>query len=305
MTEQTPRKNEQASFVVEERLDGRTCGEFLKIMGVSRRLVARLKRTDGGMTRNGAFVKTPDIVRAGDIISLKSLDRTLLAPNPELDVPIAYEDGDMIVYCKPAGMPVHPSTGHQGDTLGNCFAAAFPDLTFRPINRLDRDTSGLCAVAKSAYAANYLGGKVSKVYMAVAQGTPVPHDVGYPLIKWQETADGYRIDAPIGRAGNSIVKREVRSDGQKAVTNYSIVKTNGSFSLLRIELETGRTHQIRVHFSSVGHPLAGDDLYGGSTEFCSAQALHCSEMSFARPSDGTVITLFSEMRQDMPALMEI
>ena len=257
---------------------------------------------EGGITRNGLRIKTPETVFAGDVIVLKSIDRTLLEPNPLLKVPVIYEDGDVIVFCKPAGMPVHPSIKHQGDTLGNCFAAMFPELTFRPVNRLDRDTSGLCAAAKSAYAANFLSGKISKIYMAVTEGMPVPHDLGNSCIKWYETDSGYRIDAPIGRAGESIIRREVRQDGQDSVTNYTIVKTDGKHSLLRIELETGRTHQIRVHFSAVGHPLAGDDLYGGSREYCSAQALHCCEMSFPRPSDGKMIRLFSEIRQDMSAL---
>lgn len=301
--EQRSQKNEQVSFTVGESFSGRTCGEFLKLMGVSRRLVVRLKRTDGGMTRNGAFVKTSDIVLAGDVISLKRLDRSLLDPVQGLDVPIAYDDDDVTVYIKPAGMPVHPSIGHQGDTLGNCFAAGYPELTFRPINRLDKDTSGLCAAAKSAYAANYLSGKISKVYMAVVRGTPIPRNIEDPRIKWQETETGFRIEAPIGREGDSIVKRMVREDGQKAVTNYTIIKTNGIHSLLRIELETGRTHQIRVHFSSVGHPLAGDDLYGGSTEFCLRQALHCGEMSFLRPSDSSEIRLFSDIPEDMAKLV--
>ena len=296
-----PRK--QAEFVVSEGLGGRTCGEFLKHSGVSRRLAARLKRIDGGITRNGVPIRTSDAVFPGDRIVLKSLDRTLLEANPRLEVPVVYEDGDVIVFCKPAGMPVHPSIRHQGDTLGNCFAAMLPGLTFRPVNRLDKDTSGLCAVAKSAYSANLLSGKISKVYMAVVQGTPIPHNVGNSHIKWYETDSGFRIDAPIGRAGDSIIRREIRGDGQQAVTNYTIVRTDGKHSLLRIGLETGRTHQIRVHFSAVGHPLAGDDFYGGSLEYCSRQALHCGEMSFPAPSGGSVVRLFSEIRRDMSGLI--
>ena len=296
-------RREQAEFIVDGNFSGRTCGEFLKSSGVSRRLIARLKRVECGISRSGFPIKTTDTVSEGDRIVLKSLDKTLLEPNPRLDVPVVYEDRDVIVFCKPAGMPVHPSIKHQGDTLGNFFAARFPGLTFRPVNRLDRDTSGLCAAAKSAYAANYLSGRISKVYMAVVQGIPLPRDVGNSLIKWQETGSGYRIDAPIGRAGESIIRREIREDGQQAVTNYTIIRSDGKHSLLRIELETGRTHQIRVHFSAAGHPLAGDDLYGGSREFCSAQALHCCEMSFPRPSDGAAVRLFSPIRQDMELLI--
>ena len=217
-----------------------------------------------------------------------------------LTVPVAYEDENLVIFNKPSGMPVHPSIKHQGDTLGNCFSAMYQGLTFRPINRLDKDTSGLCAVAKSAHSANFYSGKIDKVYYAVTEGSPVPTRE-IQGIAWTETASGYRIDAPIGRAGESIIRREVRGDGQYAVTNYTIVKESERHSLVRVVLETGRTHQIRVHFSSVGHPLAGDDFYGGSLESCKVQALHCGEMSF--PSfEGEKIKVCCPLRADMEAL---
>lgn len=280
--------------------DGKSCGDFLRSKGVSRRLVTKLKRVSMGITRRGELVRTIDMVRTGDVISLRLEDESLLEPNGSLVVPVAYEDDDVVVFDKPAGMPVHPSIKHQGDTLGNCFAAMFPTLTFRPINRLDKDTSGLCAVAKNAHAANILGGGISKIYFAVTQGNPIPQYVGDSLVKWYENSSGrYTIDAPIGRAGESIIRREIRADGQRAVTNYTIIKENGNHALVRVSLETGRTHQIRVHFSSVGHPLAGDDFYGGSLEFCKVQALHCGEMIFSAPSDGSTVKVTSSVREDM------
>lgn len=275
-----------------------TCGDFLRQCGVSRRLTARLKRVENGITVSGMAVRTVDIVHGGDIVAIKNIDRDSLEPNPSLAVPIAYEDESVIVFDKPAGMPVHPSHKHRGDTLGNLFAAMYPDLTFRPLNRLDKDTSGLCAAAKSTYAASVLSGNISKIYAAVTEGVPVPKDVGNPLIKWCETAAGYRIEAPIGRAEETVILREVRSDGKFAATDYTILKEDGKHALLRIALETGRTHQIRVHFSSVGHPLAGDNLYGGSRQYCSRQALHCMEMSFVSPN-GKEIFLTSEIPTDM------
>ncbi|MGN0674378.1 MAG: pseudouridine synthase, partial [Oscillospiraceae bacterium] len=145
-------------FAAEASDDGKTCGDFLRSKGVSRRLLVKLKRVPFGMTREGNTIKTVDTVRTGDIIILKLEDESLLEPNFTLNVPVAYEDSDVIVFSKPAGMPVHPSVRHQGDTLGNCFAAMFPRTTFRPVNRLDKDTSGLCAVAKNAHAANLLSG---------------------------------------------------------------------------------------------------------------------------------------------------
>lgn len=275
-----------------------TCGDFLRYSGVSRRLTAKLKRVPDGITLNGGHVRTVDIIHAEDMVSIKNIDESLLEPNSVLTVPIVYEDEGVIVFDKPAGMPVHPSHKHREDTLGNCFAAMFPALTFRPINRLDKDTSGLCAAAKSAYAANVLTGNISKVYTAVTEGVPIPKPVENPLIKWYETEEGYKIEAPIGRAADSVINREVREDGQRAVTNYTIEKENGRLALLRISLETGRTHQIRVHFSSLGYPLAGDDLYGSSLDFCKRQALHCCEMRFVSPFGGDVF-LTSELPDDM------
>lgn len=251
---------------------------------------------------NGFPIRTCDKVFKGGIIALKAVNEGGEVPDTNIIVPAVYEDGDVIVFDKPAGMPVHPSHRHRCDTLGNCFAAMFPQLTFRPINRLDKDTSGLCAAAKSSYSASLLSGRISKVYMAVVRGVPVPADNVIPGIKWYKTEDGYRIDAPIGRTEDSVITRMVRADGRTAVTNYEIIRTNGKFSLLRIVLETGRTHQIRVHFSSLGYPLEGDELYGGSREFISAQALHCSEMVFSRPSDGEEVRLFSRIRPEIERL---
>jgi len=282
---------------------GITCGEFLRQCGVSRRLVTKLKRVPMGITRNGELIRTVDIVCGGDTIVLKALDESLLEPNAGLAVPVAYEDDNIIIFNKPAGMPVHPSIKHQGDTLGNCFAAMYPQLTFRPINRLDKDTSGLCAVAKNAHSANVYGGAIDKVYYAVTEGRPVPVKK-IDGIEWTETNEGqYRISAPIGRAGESIIRREIRSDGQYAVTNYTIIKGVENYSLVRVVLETGRTHQIRVHFSSVGHPLAGDDFYGGSLEHCRVQALHCGEMSFLS-FENEKISVCCPLREDMSALLD-
>ena len=294
-------RSEAIEFIADSGSDGLDCGDFLRRCGVSRRLVTKLKRTPMGITRNGELIRTVDAVRAGDVIRLKNLDESLLEPNTALTVEIAYEDENIVIFNKPAGMPVHPSIKHQGDTLGNCFSAMYQGLTFRPINRLDKDTSGLCAVAKSAHSANFYGGKIDKVYYAVTQGSPVPK-TEKEGISWTATENGYRIDAPIGRAGESIIRREVRADGQHAVTNYTIIKENELYSLVRVVLETGRTHQIRVHFSSVGHPLAGDDFYGGSLDRCSVQALHCGEMSFPL-FDGKKIRVSCPLREDMSEIV--
>lgn len=257
--------------------------------GVSKRLLTKLKRIDGGITRDGKTVRSIDTVNKGDVIVLRFGDDSFLEPNPDLDVPAVYESDGVIVFNKPSGMPVHPSIKHQGDTLGNKFAAMFPDLTFRAVNRLDRDTSGLCVVAKNALAANALQGRCEKVYYAAVTG---------------EIPETGTIDAPIARERESIIIRCVREDGQRAVTHYRRIAYNGKYSLAEIHLETGRTHQIRVHFSYIGHPLAGDDLYGGTRCDIGRQALHCGQMSFTDPVTGEEVTVRAELPDDIKAIIK-
>lgn len=277
-------------LVFEVRRDT-TLEDFLrKDAGVSKRMISRLKRTENGITRNGELVRTIDKVYSGDEIVLKYEDTKLLEPNGNLDVKIAFENENLIVFDKPVGMPVHPSIKHQGDTLGNFFAHKYPDLTFRPVNRLDRDTSGLCIVAKNAFSAAALQSDIEKIYYAVVSGNV--------------TGEG-TIDAPIAREQESIIKRVVREDGQRAVTHYKALSSNEKYSLLEIHLETGRTHQIRVHFAYIGHPLAGDDLYGGSREDIDCQALHCGCLTFREPVTDELITIKSDIREDMERLVSV
>ena len=233
--------------------------------GVSKRLLTKLKRIPMGITRNGSLIRSIDTVYNGDIIILKLNDEKFLEPNPKMKVPVAFENDDVIIFEKPAGMPVHPSIKHQGDTLGNFFASIYPNLTFRPINRLDCNTSGLCAVAKNSYGASHYQEKIKKTYYAVAEGI---------------TEESGTINAPIAREKESIILRCVREDGQNAVTHYKRLLFNEKYSLLEINLETGRTHQIRVHMAYIGHSLAGDDMYGGKTDIIKRQALHCGIMKF-------------------------
>lgn len=223
------------------------------------------------------------------MIILRPGEGSPLEASPALTVPIAFENDALVIFDKPGGMPVHPSIRHQGDTLGNCFAALYPGLTFRPVNRLDKDTSGLCAVAKDPYSARILQSSCAKVYYAAAQGM---------------TEISGTIDAPIARQCESIILRCVRDDGQRAVTHYRRICFGDRYSLLRIDLETGRTHQIRVHFSYIGHPLAGDDLYGGSREDIARQGLHCGEMTFTDPLSGKRITVRSPIPQDIKNLFK-
>ena len=256
---------------------------------MSRRLLTRLKRQNGGITRNGQLIRSIDEVRQGDVIVLSLEDDSFLEPNGSLNVPVVFENDSLVIFDKPSGMPVHPSIRHQGDTLGNYFAHLYPELTFRSVNRLDRDTSGLCVIAKDALAAKLLQGSCKKVYYAAVHGI-IP--------------ESGTIDAPIARERESIILRCVREDGQRAVTHYKRLKYSDKYSLAEIDLETGRTHQIRVHFAHIGAPLAGDDLYGGLRDDISRQALHCGQLSFREPLTGEPITVSSELPEDIQRLFK-
>ena len=276
------------SFTVLPEEDGRLLRDIFRRRGLSRRLTARAKRIEGGITINGNPARTADKVSAGDTVTVLEEDYTSLSPSPELKVPVLYEDADVIVFDKPAGMPVHPSVGHRGDTLGNYFAALYPGTTFRPVSRLDRFTSGCVLIAKNRFAAAALSGSCRKLYTAVCCGHP-GKDKGV-------------IDAPIARQEGSVILRCVSPEGREALTEYEVISSNDRYTLLSVVPVTGRTHQIRVHFSFISCPLAGDVMYGGSDEDISRQALHCSRLEFVSPSDGVGHTVTSPLPEDIAAL---
>lgn len=267
-------------IIINKDEDGKKLEEILLHKGVSRRLITRLKRIKNGITRSGELIRTIDRVYAGDKIVLSESDQKLLEPNGELNVEILYEDDQLIVFNKPPFMPVHPSIKHQGDTLGNFFAFHCPNLTFRPVNRLDRDTSGCVIVAKNQFSAKALQKSYDKIYYAICEG----------IFENQEGT----ICASIGREGESIIKRCVDPDGQKATTHYKVLEQYEKYALVKFILESGRTHQIRVHMAHIGHPIAGDDLYGGSREYFDRQALHCGEVTFLHPVTNKKITITAD-----------
>lgn len=196
-----------------------------------------------------------------------------VAPQPEIPVNVVYEDAFAVVLEKPPHLAVHPTLNYPYDTLANGYAAWAAQQgispVFRPVNRIDKDTSGLVLAAKHAYAAPLLARNVEKLYYAVVEGE-LPLGPGV-------------IDAPIGRQAESIIGRCVTPDGKPSRTEYTILEAENGLSLAACVPVTGRTHQIRVHFASIGHPLAGDDLYGGSRECIGRQALHCARQSFRVP----------------------
>lgn len=279
-------------FIISPAEDGMRTGEILRLRGFSARRISGLKRTENGLTVNGVSVGTGNVLHSGDVLSVYMPEEgktPRCSPRLLGLAPVRYEDDDVIVFAKPVNMPVHTSQGHRDDALENLFAAVCPGMAFRPIYRLDKDTSGLVPAAKNAHAARLLQNNINKVYFAAAEGVLEGEGV---------------IDAPIGREDGSVIRRCVRPDGQHARTVYTIIKGNSLHTLVRVVPETGRTHQIRVHFAHIGHPLAGDGLYGGSRERIAFQALHCGEISFVSPVSGEKVVLSENIRDDMLELFE-
>ncbi len=215
--------------------------------------------------------------------------------NPcSVEVPVAYESGGVIVFEKQAGMATHPTLNYPDGTLANvyanmCMKRGLSGASFRPVCRLDKNTSGLLLAAKDRYAASVLAENHRKEYLAVVEGR----------IKKDGT-----VELPIARGDNSIIQRVVSPDGDYSLTEYHVLDACESFSLLRIITHTGRTHQIRVHMSAIGHPLAGDDMYGGSVSQISRHALHCFKLSFFDPAEKKDVVLLNPLPTDMSLLLE-
>ena len=211
-----------------------------------------------------------------------------------------YEDEHLVVVNKAPGMAVHPGPGHHGDTLGNRLAWHYASRgerhLFRPVNRLDRNTSGLVCVAKHAYAAEQLGrameqGQFQKTYLALCEGVPAQ-------------LQGV-VDAPIGRREGSVLARQVRPDGKRAVTRYRALGGRRGRTLLQLWPETGRTHQIRDHMAWLGHPLTGDFLYGREApEVIGRTALHACALSFPHPITGQRLLFRAPLLADMARLLQ-
>lgn len=276
-------------FNVEPSYDGFTVEKYLmSVKGLSRRLITKIKYSEGIMV-NDNVSRTVDIIKSGDIVSVVMEDEKHLEENLSLDIPIVYNDDDIVVFNKPCGVPVHPSIRHYNDTLGNYFSAVFKGVSFRPVNRLDKDTSGLCVVAKNSFAAAELQKSVDKTYYAVVKGNP---------------DDEGEINLPIAREDGTIIKRKVDEAGQEAITRYKSVRRKNGYTLLEIKLLTGRTHQIRVHFSHIGFALVGDGLYGGDMSVIKRHALHCRTLEFIHPVTKEKVVVDSEIPDDMAMLFK-
>ena len=271
---------------------------------LSGRMLKYLKYREDGIRVNGERVTVRRVLRAGDRLELAVADSTPAPIRPvALPLDILYEDDDLVVPAKPAGMPTHPSHDHWDDTVANALAARYAGMgipfVFRPVNRLDRDTSGLLLIARNKLAAGTLTramqrGEIHKIYLAVLEGEDCP--------------DSGLIDRPLHRTAQSIILREVcppdAPDAAPSRTAYRILARGGGCALAEALPLTGRTHQLRVHFASIGHPIVGDTLYGIPNGRLDRQALHARSLSFPRPGDGARLTLTAPLPPDMAGLID-
>ena len=263
-------------FIINEAYDGQKVIAYLRGEAkLSARLVNSLKRIEKGITLNGEHIRTVDILHNGDILAVNIPEDNNEIEPVEYPLDVVYEDNDIIVINKPAGLAMHPTHNHQGDTLANAVTAYLvskgANTAFRAVGRLDKSTSGLVVCALNKYAAASLAGNFEKTYFALVKG---------------EFDGSGTIDKPIYRPDPMKTLRATGETGDYAVTHWESLWTDGKISLLRINLETGRTHQIRVHFASEGAPLCGDDMYGSTDTRISRGALHCGEMTLIHPVSG-------------------
>lgn len=283
------------SYRIGAQDSGRRVDDFLiRGQGISRRVVITLKKLPDGLLINGTHTRTVDLLGEGDTLTVNLPEMDKRIPLCDIEVPMEYEDEDVIVYNKPAGMPVHQSGGHIHGTLDGVYAAYCVKKTGKPasmraVNRLDKDTTGAVVVACNQISAGILWKAVTKRYIAVVEGVP-------PL------PEG-RIDLPIDREIPLEQKRVVTPEGQRAVTCYKVLATGGGFSLVEFALETGRTHQIRVHMAHIGCPLVGDTMYGSRSELIDRQALHCQRVIFEHPVTGVPLKVNASCPPDFLALL--
>ena len=288
------------TLLIGEELEGRRVDSLLRrSFQASGTVIKAAKRLPDGILLDGERVFTNALVRRGQTLSLRvDTPEAVLLPPSEGPLSILYEDEDLLVLNKAAGLPVHPGPGHPVNTVGNFLSNYYKKkgeiAAFHPVNRLDRGTSGLMAVAKHPYAQERLKqalhtGEFQRTYLAVCQGVPQPR-AGV-------------VEAPIGREEGALLRRIVRPDGKPARTSYQVVQEVGGRSLIRLELQTGRTHQIRVHMAYLGHPLTGDFLYGQEEGEIERPALHSAQIRLIHPITGKEISLSAPLPQDMKALL--
>ena len=293
------------TYQINETFQNTTILQFLKKKHYTDKAIIALKKTPEGILLNGVWAYVNQKISSGDILTIK-LSETESSEKivPEkLDMDIVYEDEDILVVNKPANMPVHPSQNHYTGTLANgiayYFAAQGKPFIFRCVNRLDRDTTGLTILCKHQLASGILSNMVSerlikRTYLAICTD-----DGSLP--------ENGTINAPIARKEGSTIERIVDYEkGEDATTRFKklLHLPDKQISLIQLRLETGRTHQIRVHMSSIGHPLIGDDLYGGDCTMINRQALHSYSLHFIHPVTLEEMYFEQELPEDMKQCLE-
>lgn len=288
------------NYTVTAEYHGSTLLSYLKSKKYSSVIMTHLKRTENGMQVNGVWTTVHHILSEGDVVTVLLIEEKAsdnIVPSL-LPLSIVYEDEDLMIINKPANMPIHPSQGNYDNTLANAVAYYFmqknENFTYRCINRLDRDTTGLLILAKHMYSASLLSDMVAnreihREYLAIAEGL-VP--------------DSGIVNAPIARVDGSTIERCIdMENGERAITHYKRLSYSKGYSLVSLCLETGRTHQIRVHMKHIGHPLPGDFLYNPNYDIIKRQALHSHRLSFIHPITKEPMDFTAELPADMSSII--
>ena len=288
------------TYTAENLITPLPVSHFLKQKGFSSQNLVQLKKAPAAVLANGVPCFMNHMLQPGDTLTLRIREVRSSEKIPPVDLPlnIVYEDEDLMVINKPAGMPIHPSMNNYYNSMANALAYYFEQqncpFVFRCINRLDRDTSGLTIVAKhyvsagmlSTMIANKSASGIMREYLAIVKGSVHP-------------SEG-TITAPLGRKEGSIIERTVDFEkGESAVTHYRVLDEKNGHSLVSLILETGRTHQIRIHMKYLGYPLIGDYLYNPDMEQIQRQALHAWKLSFVHPITGEEMQFTAPLPEDM------
>lgn len=286
--------------------EGHKISEFLRNQGISTKSIIRLKSDVKNVLLNDEPGFINRILKKDDRLTLcvKELESSKKIPPVDLPLSIIYEDEDILIVNKPANMPIHPSMNNYENTLGNAVAYYYmkkgEPFLYRCINRLDRDTTGLTILAKHYLSCGILydemeSREIKRTYYAIVENRTV-FDAPYAHRLLQTGT----IDLPLGRKPDSAIERMVDiKNGDKAITHYRVLATNDGLSLLELQLDTGRTHQIRVHMQAIGHPLIGDFLYNPKDTHMKRQALHAGKLSFRHPITKETLSFTAPVPQDM------
>lgn len=292
----------ELKYIVKENEKNKSINEILLTnFNFSTRLLTKLIKNKN-IYMNGLVIDTRNIVANGDIILLDfnyEEDNSNIVPT-KMDLDIIYEDEWLLVVNKPAGIPIHPSRLHYKDSLSNGIKYYFDSMNLkkkiRPVNRLDLNTSGLVIFAKCEYiqenfSKQMANGTFKKEYLCIVQGL---------LDKNIDT-----IDLPIARKQGSIIERCIDKTGQKSITHYEVIQEFENYSLVQCKLETGRTHQIRVHMQAINHPIIGDTLYGNPSTTINRQALHSYRIKCIHPVTKAKLSFIAKLPEDMENLYKI